>query len=164
MNIFARLYRKMFPLVLHGSRYPWTATVEGNDIVVTGQGATWFGGDDDPQDDGSTASGMSTKSNPQIMGCALPLDYGTPLSKENPCQGSPLKKIPWFTNVVVTNRANHASVTVKLIDLGPSAPPAAHAAIDLTQEAFTTLGGDLKAGRLLVDFRIINGAKLLNLV
>ena len=85
-------------------------------------------------------------------------------TKENPCQGSPLKKIPWFTNVVVTNRANHASVTVKLIDLGPSAPPAAHAAIDLTQEAFTTLGGDLKAGRLLVDFRIINGAKLLNLV
>ena len=60
--------------ILKGSRYPWTASVIGNDIVVTGQIATWFGGANDPQDDGETASGVSTKANPDFFGCALPMD------------------------------------------------------------------------------------------
>ena len=36
--------------------------------------ATWFGGDDDPEDNGQTASGVPTKGNPTLLGCALPLN------------------------------------------------------------------------------------------
>jgi len=145
--------------ILTGARYPWPATIDGNDLVVTGVHATWFGGSDDPIDDGSTASGMSTKSNPQMMGCALPMDYGR--SHHNPCAGSPIPKLPWFTSVVVTSADTGIDVHVKLIDLGPSAPPQATAAIDLTQAAFKALGGKLKAGRLNVSFRILGAAKIL---
>ena len=169
MNFFTSLYRKMFPLVLHGTRYPWTATVDGDDIVVTGQGATWFGGSNDPQDTptwaGETASGLNTISNPDFYGCSLPMDYGGLFSEiHNPCQGSPLKKLPWNTQVIVTNRANNEPVTVSLVEDGPAAPPSATAAIDLMRAPFEKIGGDINNGRLLVDYRIINGAKLLNLV
>ena len=145
--------------ILSGTRYPWTAEIVGDDLVVTGQFATWFGGSDDQQDDGSTASGISTKRNPAILGCALPLDYGR--DHDNPCAGSPFPKLPWFTNVEVTNRENGQKLTVKLIDLGPSAPPEATAAIDLSQAAFVALGGSLRVGRIPVDYRVIGGAKLL---
>ena len=49
-------------------------------------------------------------------------------------------------------------VTVPLIDLGPAAPPHAHAAIDLTVAAFRALGGDPKAGDMEVCFRIRGAA------
>lgn len=147
---------------LTGTRYPWAALVEGDDLVVRGEEATWFGGSDDPMDDGRTASGVSTKANPHLLGCSLPMDLG-PFAKHNPCEGSPLPKLPWFTKVVVINRSNGTELKVQLIDLGPSAPPVATAAIDLTQAAFRALGGDLKAGRMHVDFRIVGAAKLLGL-
>ena len=39
--------------------------------------ATWFGGDDDPGDNGQTASGVLTRGHPSLLGCALPLaGYG----------------------------------------------------------------------------------------
>ena len=135
------------------SRYPWTPAVVNGDIVVTGRHATWFGGANDPQDDGETASGVSTKANPSFLGCALPMDLG-PGAKHNPCAGAPLPKLPWFTSVVVTNLATGRTLTVKLIDLGPSGRPVAEAAIDLTQAAFVALGGDLEEGKITVDFRI----------
>ncbi len=146
---------------LKGYRYPWTASVEGDDLVVKGEHATWFGGEGDRYDDGSTASGISTKGNPDFLGCALPMDFHR--SGDNPCAGSPLPKLAWFTKVLVTNHDTGAQVTVSLIDLGPSAPPAATAAIDLTQAAFKALGGSLAQGRLLVDFRILGGAKQLGM-
>jgi len=135
------------------TRYPWTPAVVNGDILVTGRHATWFGGANDPQDDGETASGISTKANPRLLGCALPMDFG-PKAKHNPCAGSPLPRLPWFARVVVTNVANGRSLTVQLIDLGPSAAPVAEAAIDLTQAAFVALGGDLEVGKITVDFRI----------
>lgn len=147
---------------LTGTRYPWAALVEGDDLVVRGEEATWFGGSNDPMDDGCTASGVSTKANPHLLGCSLPMDLG-PFAKHNPCKGSPFPKLPWFSKVLVTNRDTATSVTVQLIDIGPSAPPVATAAIDLTQAAFRALGGDLKAGRLPVDFRILGAAKQLGL-
>jgi len=154
--------------VIKGPRYPWQATVDGADLVVTGQLATWFGGSDDPQDDGQTASGISTKSNPSFLGCALPLDYKLPPlpavpPKSNPCAGAPFPKFPWFTNVIVTNLDSNLTVPVKLIDIGPSAPPKAVAAIDLTQAAFVKLGGNLKKGSIRVTYRVIGGAKFMGL-
>jgi len=145
--------------VLRGRRYPWTVEVIGEDLVVRGEEATWFGGADDPMDDGRTASGISTIANTAFLGCALPMDLNR--KKNNPCAGSPLPRLPWFTPVVVTNLKNGKTLTVKLIDLGPSAPPLATAAIDLTQAAFKALGGKLIQGRLKVDFRIPGGSKLI---
>lgn len=148
------------PRTLTGSRYPWTVQVVGDDLIVTNQRATWFGGEADVksgQDDGETASGINTVRNPHYMGCALPMDFHR--SHNNPCAGSPLPAIPWLTEVEVTCPATNRTVTVRLIDLGPSAPPVAHAAIDLMQDAFVALGGNLDAGELRVDFRIIGGAK-----
>ena len=115
-------------MTLTGSRYPWAVLVEGDDLVVRGEEATWFGGSNDPMDDGRTASGVSTKANPHLLGCSLPMDFG-PLAKHNPCEGSPLPRLPWFSKVLVTHRVSGRGVTVQLIDLGPSAPPVATAAI-----------------------------------
>ncbi|MBV9659128.1 MAG: hypothetical protein JO295_13600 [Verrucomicrobia bacterium] len=133
--------------------------VEGADLVCAATRATWFGGGHDPDDSGDTASGFSTKKNPGCFGCALPLDFNRP--RNNPCAGSPLGIIPWFTPVAVTNLHGGGTVQVKLIDLGPSAPPNAHAGIDLTVAAFEQLGGNLRVGELTVSWRIIGGAKFL---
>ena len=148
--------------ILSGTRYPWTAEIVGDDIVIRGQHATWFGGSDDPLDDGQTASGISTKSNPNYLGCAFPMDYGQE-AKHNPCAGSPLPRFPWGTNVEFTNRDNGIVQIGKLIDIGPSAPPVASAAADLTQPLFKLLGGNLGDGKINVDARIIGGAKLAGL-
>ena len=145
--------------LLTGTRYPWSVEVIDEDLVVRGQKATWFGGADDPMDDGRTASGISTIANTAFLGCALPMDLGR--KKNNPCAGSPFPRLPWFTAVVVTNLATGKTLTVKLIDLGPSAPPRATAAIDLTQAAFRALGGKLKDGIMRVDFRVPGGSKLI---
>ena len=143
------------PAVLRGTgRYKFTARVEGDDLVVQGVRATWFGGAHDAQDDGQTASGLSTRLHPDLLGCALPMEgfHAT--------QGSPLPRLPFLTTQIqVTRPATGQSVTVALVDLGPSAPPRAHAAIDLTVAAFRALGGSLSTGVLSVDYRILGGAR-----
>ena len=142
------------PAVLRGDgRYGFTARVEGDDLVVRGVRATWFGGAHDPHDNGETASGVSTRRHPELMGCALPMN-GFRLTK-----GSPLPDLPWMTTEVEIFRgSNGRRLTVPLIDLGPAAPPHAHAAIDLTVAAFRALGGDPKVGSINVDFRIRGAA------
>jgi hypothetical protein len=164
VNFFTSLWRKMFPTVLHGTRYHFTVSVEGEDLVVRNVSATWFGGQNDKQDNGTTASGVSTLANPWLIGCALPMDNGFPLGKANPCQGSPLPKIPWGTRIDVLNNDNGLSITATLIDYGPSAPPEAHASIDLTPSGFMNLGGKLAVGVLPnISYRIPGGAKILGL-
>lgn len=141
------------PAVLRGDgSYPFTARIEGDDLVVRGARATWFGGAHDPQDSGETASGVSTRQHPELLGCALPMN-GYRLTS-----GSPLPNLPWRTAVEVTRPANGRTLRVPLIDLGPAAPPHAHAVIDLTLAAFRALGGDVRAGEMTVDFRIPGGA------
>lgn len=134
--------------------YPWSVEVDGNDLVVRNVRATWFGGDNDPNDNGDTASGEMTKHNPGIMGCALPLNTG-------PCKGSALPVMPWIKTVVqvFSHESGHV-LKLPLIDLGPAPPPHAHAAIDLTQAAFVHLSPDnsTERGELTVDYRVINGA------
>ena len=142
------------PALLHGDgRYGFAARVEGDDLVVTGVRATWFGGAHDPCDNGQTASGLSTRLHPDLLGCALPMN-GYRLTR-----GSPLPDLPWRTTTVrVTCPSTGKTASVPLIDLGPAAPPHAHAAIDLTRAAFRALGGDPAQGSLTVDFRIPGGA------
>jgi hypothetical protein len=128
----------------------------GDDICVHDQIATWFGGDSDPMDDGETASGIRTKGRPLLIGCSLPMDFGKRVKNT---QGSPIPIIEWLTLVEVTNldAPDMPKLLCPLIDIGP-AKKTLHA-LDLTQEAFKRLGGNLNRGTLRVDFRIIGGAR-----
>ncbi len=127
----------------------FTAVVDGDDIVVRGGEATWFGGADDPDDDGETASGVNTKLRPTMQGCALPLNYG-------PCAGSPIPNIPWGSRVQVTYQEK--TITVPVIDLGPARDTGN--AIDLTVTAFEEFA-PREVGKIVVDYRILGAAKRL---
>lgn len=123
----------------------WKCTYTG-DIIGYGI-ATWFGGDDDPQDDGSTASGLSTKGNPTLQGCALPIPTC------DATKGSPLPILPYLKTMVMITADNGKCVTVPLIDVGPAL--STNHAIDVTQQTFKDLGGDLSGGILSVQYRIL---------
>lgn len=135
----------------------FSARVDGDDLVVRATVATWFGGDSDPQDNGYTASGVVTKGNPEVLGCALPLRR-----RHGPTAGSPLPAgIPWHTLVRVYNRGTGQQITIPVIDLGP-AKHTGHA-LDLTLAAFKAIGGDLGEGTMIVDYRIMGGAHYIQL-
>lgn len=121
---------------------------------ITGGGiCTWFGGNDDPQDDGSTASGLNTKNNPTIRGCALPIPTCAAT------EGSPLPLLPYIKTMVQITADNGKQVTVPLIDVGPALDT--NHAIDVTQQTFRDLGGDLSAGLLSVQYRILTAGVFL---
>jgi N-acetylmuramoyl-L-alanine amidase len=142
--------------VLRGDgSFKFTAAVVGDDIVVSSVVATWFGGSDDPSDNGKTASGISTRDNPGIIGCALPMDgFNTPKT-----DGSPIPRLPWLTSVKVKNLKTNVEQICPLVDLGPSKFAASNAAIDLTKAAFIAIGGDPNAGVLRVDYVIAGAAR-----
>lgn len=133
--------------------WDFEAYIDGDDIVVNNTSATWFGGDDDPLDNGETASGVKTSGNPGIMGCALPVVAHHPSTA-----GSPIafrKRIPWFTKVVVTS--GEKSITIPLIDNGPA--KSAGDGIDLTQAAFKFFA-PIKQGVIKnVNYRIVGVSK-----
>jgi hypothetical protein len=120
--------------------------IYAGDISCSGI-ASWFGGGNDPGDDGQTASGvLNDGSNPHLMGCALPLSWdGVNVGS---CQGSPLPILPWGTIVQVT--AGKTTITVPLIDVGPALDE--NRPIDLTVAAFLALGGVLASGLIPVTF------------
>jgi hypothetical protein len=138
--------------------FDFVARIDGDDLVVENVKCTYFGGADDPMDNGSTASGLSTIENPNILGCALPMDKaGSPKT-----DGSPIPFLEYRkTQVVVKNLANSKVTTVPLIDLGPSKFAKSPAAIDLTKAAFTALGADLRVGLIRVDYRVLGAAKVI---
>ena len=100
----------MAELLTGDGSFSFVAQVEGDDIVVRNVVATWFGGPNDPNDSGETASGVRTDTNPLPDGCALPMD-GFRHSHTN---GSPLPKIPWRTQVAVTNKRTGKEMTAPL--------------------------------------------------
>ena len=149
-NWIKNLFSSKTAQILKGDgSFAFTAVVDGNDIVVRSAQATWFGGANDPEDDGETASGVSTKKRPNIQACALPLNYG-------PCAGSPIPKVPWGTKVEVTHLASGKQITVPVIDLGP-ARDTGHS-IDLTVTAFEEFA-PLSEGKIIVDYRILGAAR-----
>ena len=141
---------------------------EGDDIVVPNAIATVFGWDSrlgvrDPNDNGDCASGYGTRSHPGILGCALPVSIA-----RRSTIGSPFPKypwLPWLSAVEVT--CNGRSITVPLIDNGPSAPTSGDriaAGIDLTPAACLALGvplEDIRRNRVAVSvsFRLPGAAR-----
>jgi N-acetylmuramoyl-L-alanine amidase len=130
-------------------------SIEGDDVWVRNVKASWFGGPNDREDSGETASGVNTRAHPDVLGCALPMaGFHHPATN-----ASPIPRLPWFTQVQVTNTGNGKTVHVPLIDLGPALNASSHAAIDLTEMAFVQLGGKPNAGIMDVTFSIPGGAR-----
>jgi hypothetical protein len=97
------------------------------------------------------------------MGCALPVSEA-----RRSTRGSAFPKVPtlpWLSQVVVTRGGK--TITVELIDNGPSAPPPNDpqpAGIDLTPAACLALGESLEAIRrnrvaFKVSFRLPGAGK-----
>ena len=142
--------------------WPWSAHVDGDDILVIDCRATCFGGSNDPQDSGETASGISTKGNPTLKACALPMIYSgcnKPLLKA--LGGSPLPFIPWSAKIQVEIMALGKTLTVRCIDLGPAKRTGN--AIDLTIAAARFFKGNASATNFEIQcsYRILGGAKYL---
>ena len=147
--------------------WPFSAWIDGDDIIVFGDSitATCFGGAYDPQDNGETASGVSTKP-PGTIGCALPV-----VSSCRSTKGSPLAfktRIPWNTLVDVT--INGFTVHgIPLIDNGPARSASKNGkvkAIDLTPAVASNFCHYMPPSKLAsnfeevgVSFRIIGAAK-----
>lgn len=135
--------------------WPWTARIDGDDIVVDSARATCFGGSDDPQDNGETASGISTKANPDLAAVSLPMDFGNAVPNT---KGSPIPKVPWNTPVQVTSD-NGVIHTFGVIDVGPAKKTGN--ALDLTIAAAREFIPTATATNfeLKCSYRIIGGAK-----
>jgi hypothetical protein len=142
---------------------------EGDDLVVPHAVATVFGWDTalgvrDPDDNGECASGRGTREHPGILGCALPVSTSRKSTRGSAFPKVP--KLPWLTPVIVTRGAK--TITVQLIDNGPSAPPLndpAPAGIDLTPSACLALGiplEDIRRNRVAfnVSFRLPGAGRL----
>jgi hypothetical protein len=92
--------------------------------------ATWFGGDLDPQDKGNTACGYPTKGHPDLIGCALPMEF---CSQSPSTKGSPIPRLPWgllptgqynsggaCVMVWLTDKPDIMLPLVPVIDIGPA--------------------------------------------
>ncbi len=142
--------------------WPWHAWLDGPDIVVVNVRGTAFGGANDDGDSGETASGLSTRMNPNFVGCALPMAYtGTSASLKAALGGSPIPRIPWRTPVEITSIATGKTILAQVIDLGPGKRTGN--AIDLTVAAARLFISNSTANNfaLACHYRIRNAAKYL---
>ena len=148
--------------------WPWTAWVDGEDILVEGI-STAFGGDDDSEDGGSTASGFNTKGHPGLFACALPMRD----DDLEALRGSPIPRMPFGLHAdgtrnpegawvaVVFDGVDNAPAVLPVIDLGPG-KRTGHV-IDLTVAAarLRDAGATADNFEARVTYRIIGGARYL---
>lgn len=145
-------------LLVGDGTWPWTARIDGADIVVDDARATCFGGSGDSMDSGETASGISTAKNPMLRACALPMSYtGKNAALKKALGGSPIPKVPWKTLVRVTSGKKTLDVIV--IDLGPAKRTGN--ALDLTIAAarFFDPRATANSFEARVSYRILGGAQ-----
>ena len=160
--------RKAFmPNKVYPSGHGWSVEVDGADLLIRGARATAFGGSSDPQDDGATSSGYSTKGHPMLLGVALPMrGYGV-----KSLAASPIPRMPF--GIKSNGMPNPGGAMVVITDLitGMKTPPIS--VIDLGPSLYTSNAIDLSiaVARMFnpkasatnferkVDVRIIGGAK-----
>jgi hypothetical protein len=149
--------------------WPFTAQLDGDDIVLRGVKATCFGGAHDPQDDGGTASGINTKKHPDIQAVSLPMDgrqfTGLNRHERAALNGSPIPRMPWHTPVEITIRGETVHFVQGVIDLGPgkqaTRPGDRPHAVDLTEGAARLFDPHATSTNFeaVADVRIIGAAK-----
>ncbi len=149
------------------SKLPWTAEIDGNDLVVRNIRATCFGGKYDSGDDGQTESGiLNDGSDPTLMGIALPIrstekaTWNSPLAFKGP-------HIPWRTIVKVWREKDGESTAIDtiLIDNGPDVYRFPTHALDLNPNVALHFAPYFDPKRIADDwsgggfsYRIIDGA------
>lgn len=152
-----------FPIIRGDGKLPWLAEVVGHDIVIRGARVTCFGGADDPQDSGETASGLSTRRHPTFRGCALPMNgrqFPHMTAAEHAAlDGSPIPRMPWGT--LVEFACGGITQEIPVIDIGPGL--ATGNAADLTVAAARVFDprSTASSASFRCDIRIIDGAKFL---
>jgi hypothetical protein len=152
---------------LSGRNLKWKLVVDGADLIVENAVATWFGGDFDPQDDGTTASGNNTKGHPNLIACSLPMRVDSVANlRKSPLPHMPFgmfggyRDNPHGAQVNVVNKQTGKSLQhVACIDIGPALYT--QHALDLTVAAFEALGVPHKSGIQTVDLRILDAARYL---
>lgn len=161
--------------VVSSPNWPFTVEVDGDDLVVHDVVITCFGGDDDPQDDGETASGVNTKTHPDIEGVSVAMD-GRQFShlsqaEHRALDGSPIPRMPFFTPVEVTINGTTIQAEKGIIDLGPgleASKPGEPHGLDLTVALAARFSPGVSREKLSRDFeargsfRILGGAKYLH--
>lgn len=157
----AALERLVNPAHIISPGWGFTVRIDGDDLCVDNARATCFGGSDDPQDNGDTASGISTKKNPGIQAVSLPMDFG---DKVPNTKGSPIPKLPWNTEVrveCISGPATGVQRVLPVIDIGPAKRTGN--AIDLTIAAARLFNPHATARNfeMRCSYRILGGAKFL---
>jgi hypothetical protein len=159
-------------LLIGDGTWPFHARIAGDDIVCENIVITCFGGAFDPQDSGATASGISTRKNPDIHGVSIAMDgrqfRGLSAGEHRALDGSPFPKMPWGTKVQVTVGGKTFTPDAGVIDLGPgkqASKPGEPHALDLTPGAAAILCPN-QSPRFLANnfevrgsFRILGGAQ-----
>jgi len=151
-NLKTELMKKMMADVITRPGWAFGVRVEGEDLVVEDGRATCWGGFGDAQDDGETASGMSTRHVPEPFGVALPV-----LPNEASTAGSPLPLLPWGTVVKVS--WSSGEFYAPLIDNGPARSTGN--AIDLTLRCARLVDAGATASdfEARVSYRVLGGAR-----
>lgn len=156
------------PKFLTKSGIPWTVEIDGKDLVVRKVKVTAFGGGHDAGDPtGHTESGvMNDGSNPNLMGCALPIKANEAATKKSPLAFKP--PIPWHTKVRFWNGDDETkAIETELIDNGPDVLDYPDHAADLTVAAAKKFAPAIPIDDMATDFeetlsyRIINGANFI---
>lgn len=146
------------PKILEAPGFNFKLEVVGADLVIRNARATCFGGSNDPQDSGDTASGISTKPI-GTLGVALPRNYtGSHVPTRIALQGSPIpESLPFKTMVEFTSGGK--TYAFPFIDIGPAKRTGN--ALDLTVAAARKYDPRATATRFEAfgDVRIIGGAK-----
>jgi hypothetical protein len=137
--------------IVQRAAWAFTVRIDGADLLLENVRATCWGGFDDPQDNGETASGMSTRHVPEPFGVALPV-----LPNVASTAGSPLPLLPWGTVVKVT--WGRGEFYAPLIDNGPAR--ATGNAIDLTPRCARLINAKATASdfEAVVSCRVLGGA------
>lgn len=139
-----------------------TLEIDGDDLVVRNVRCTCFGGTDDPQDSGETASGVSTK-DPDIRGAALPRRY----TGHNPAvlkalgDGLIPPRVPFHLPVEITDLATGHQEWAPFIDIGPASHTGNY--LDVTEAVAKKFDPEATARsfEMRCDYRIVGGAKYL---
>lgn len=158
--------------IIIGEGWAFNVSVDGQDLLMRNVGATAFGGDSDPLDNGETASGYRTRGHPDLMAVSLPMAYaGSQRALREALGGSPIPRMPFGlkangeknpggTFVIVTDRATGAiSEPLPVIDIGPARWT--KDALDMTVAAAKKINPRATANNFSarVDVRILGAAK-----
>jgi len=155
------------PAVLKGG-WPFSVRRVGNDLCVDGIIITSFGGGFDPQDDGSTASGVSTLGD-GVFGVSVAMrgeDFlHLSLAEHAALDGAPIPRLPFGTLVEITIGAVTYTPALGIIDLVPghqaTTDPHDPHALDVTPDVGEIFAPGMSISRISSDFFMRGSFKIL---